>query len=159
MPSRRPDHRLLHAPWGAVAGELVTAACFSLLGLFLPLGYWVRWPDLLLSWHFAVIVIGALAVVIALVRRRPESLKVAVVLAAYIGLPNLLGLWQALGEVRSAGNGQVAVLTSAVWGLGMLGQVAVVFSCLRRHAPVQMSGSGKMTPESEPPVVADRPRD
>ena len=84
----------------------------------------------------------------------------AVVLAAYIGLPSLLSLWQALGEVHSAVNVQVAVLTSAVWGLGMLGQVAVVFSCLRRLAPAQPPGIEKKTfkvPEAQPPAATPDP--
>jgi hypothetical protein len=124
-------------PWAAVAGELTTAVCFGLLGLFLTLLDWVRWPELLFNWHFAVVVMGTLALALALVRRRPEALKAAVVLAAYIGLPSLLSLSQALGQVRSATDGGVS-LSYAVWGFGMLGQVAVVLSCLGRLAPAQL---------------------
>ena len=85
MTSQSLDHRLLQAPWGAVVGELVTAACFGLLSLFLPLGHWVKWPELLFNWHFGVAVIGALALARALVRRKPHALKTAV--AAHGGAP------------------------------------------------------------------------
>lgn len=141
MSSQCSDHRLPHVPWGAVASELVTAVCFGCLGLFLPLLDWVKWPELLLNWHFAVVVIGTLALALALVRRRPESLKVAIVLAAYIGLPSLLSLSQALGQLRPAADGPAVALSYVVWGFGMLGQVAVLFSCLGRLAPVQPSVS------------------
>ena len=36
MTSQRPDHRLPSRAVGVVAGELITAACFGLLGLFSP---------------------------------------------------------------------------------------------------------------------------
>jgi hypothetical protein len=135
MTSQSPDHRLPHVPWGAVACELWTALSFGCLGLFLPWLDWVTWPELLFNWHFAVVGIGTLAVALALIRRRPEALKVAVLLAAYIGLPSLLSLWQALGQVRSASDGMA--LSYAVWGFGMLGQVVVVISCLGRLTPAQ----------------------
>jgi hypothetical protein len=135
MTSQSPDHRLPRVPWGAVASELTTALCFGCLGLFLPLLDWVRWPELLFNWHFAVVVIGTLALALALVRRRPEALKVAVVVAAYIGLPSLLSLSQALGQVRSVADGPA--LSYAMWAFGMLGQVVVVSSCLGRLAPAQ----------------------
>jgi hypothetical protein len=135
MTSQSPDHRLPHVPWAAVGGELTTAACFGCLGLFFALLDWVKWPELLFSWHFAVVVIGTLALALALVRRRPEALKAAVVVAAYTGLPSLLSLSQALGQVRSATDGPGVPLSYAVWGFGMLGQVAVVLSCLSRLAP------------------------
>jgi len=137
MTSRRPQHRLPNVPWGAVAGELVTALCFGCLGLFLPFSHWVRWPELLFCWHFAVVVIGSLALALVLVRRRPESLKAAVVLAAYIGLPSLLLLSQALSQVRSPTGGWAVELSFAVWGVGTLGQLAVLWSCLARLAPSQ----------------------
>jgi hypothetical protein len=105
----------------------------------LPLLDWVRWPELLFNWHFAVVVIGTLALAVALVRRRPEALKAAVVFAAYIGLPSLLSLSQALGQVRSATDGPAVTLSYAVWGFGMLGQVPVVWSCLGRLAPAPQS--------------------
>jgi hypothetical protein len=137
MTSQSPDHRLPHVPWGAVAGELITALCFGCMGLFVPFSYWVRWPELLIGWHFAGVVIGCLALATALVRRRPKALKVAIVLAAYIGLPSLMSLSQALGEVRSAADGTGVTFSYAVWGFGMLGQLAVVLSCLRRLTPAQ----------------------
>jgi hypothetical protein len=68
MTSQSPDHRLPHVPWGAIASELTTAVCFGCLGLFLPLLGWVRWPELLFNWHFAVVVIGTLALAVALGR-------------------------------------------------------------------------------------------
>jgi hypothetical protein len=137
MDSQRPDHRLRDVPWGAVVGELITALCWGCLGLFLPLGSWVSWPALLFSWHFAVVVIGALALALALGRRKPEALRMAIILAAYTGLPSLLSLSQALGQVRSPAEG----LSYIVWGLGSLGQVAVVLSCLARLAPPQRVSS------------------
>jgi hypothetical protein len=142
MTSQNPDHRLPHVPWGAIAGELATAVCFGCLGLFFPLLDWVRWPALLFTWHFAVVFIGTLAIALALVRRRPEALKVAVVLAAYIGLPSLLTLSQALGQISSAADGP-AVTLSAMWGFGTLAQVAVILSCLSQLTPVQPLGSDK----------------
>jgi hypothetical protein len=146
MTSQSLDHRLPHVPWAAIAGEFATAVCFGCLGLFLPFLDWVRWPELLFNWHFAVVVIGTLALALALVRRRPEALKGAVVLAAYIGLPSLLSLSQALGQIRSGAGGPAVTLSYAVWGFGMLGQVAVVLSCLGRLTPAQQlspAGSGK----------------
>src|ERR1700722_9709513 len=98
MTSQSPDHRLPDVPWAAVVSELTTALCFGTLGLFFPLRDWVRWPELLFNWHFALVVIGTLALAIALVRRRPEALKAAVFFAAYIGLPSLMCLSQALGQ-------------------------------------------------------------
>ena len=139
MSSQSPDHRLPHVPWAAVVGELATALCFGCLGLFLPLRDWVRWPELLFNWHFAVVVIGTLALAIALVRRRREALKAAVVFAAYIGLPSLLSLSQALGQVGSATDVTATLASYAVCGLGMLGQVAVVASCLGRLVPAPQS--------------------
>jgi len=144
MASRSLGHCVPHAPWFAIAGELVTAACFSLLALFLPFGSWVTWPYLLLSWHFAAAIMGALALAWALFRRRPRALKAAIVLAAYVGLPSLLFFWQALGEVRAAGNSGAMMLTYVVWGLGALGQAAAIFHCLRRLAPVQPLGTGRV---------------
>jgi hypothetical protein len=138
MTSQSPDHRLPHVPWAAVGGELTTAVCFGWLGLFFPLLDWVKWPELLFSWHFAVVVIGTLALALALVLRRPEALKAAVMVAAYTGLPSLLTLSQALGQIRFATDGP-AVAHIAVWGFGMLGQVPVVWSCLGRLAPAQPS--------------------
>ena len=143
MPSRSLGHCLPNAPWAAIAGELVTAACFSLLALFLPFGYWVTWPYLLLSWHFAAVIIGALALAWALFRRQPRALKAAIVLAAYVGLPSLLLLWQALGEIRAASNSLGIILTCAAWELGALGQAAVIFPCLRQLAPVQPLATGQ----------------
>jgi hypothetical protein len=143
MASRSLGHCLPHAPWVVIAGELVTAACFSLLALFLPFGSWVTWPYLLLSWHFAAAIIGALSLAWALFRRRPRALKAAIVLAAYVGLPSLLFLWQALGEICAAGDSRAMIITYAVWWLGALGQAAVIFPCLRRLAPVQPLGIGK----------------
>ena len=137
MTSQWPNQLLPHVPWRTIAGELTTAGCFGCLGLFLPLLDWMRWPELLFNWHVAVVVIGTLVLALALVRRRPEALKVAVVLAAYIGLPSLLSLSQALGQIRSAADGPAVTLSYALWALGMLGQVAVVFSCLGQLAPAQ----------------------
>jgi hypothetical protein len=144
MASLSLGHCLPHAPWAAIAGELVTAACFSLLALVLPFGSWVTWPYLLLSWHFAAVIIGALALAWALFRRRLPALKAAIVLAAYVGLPGLMFLWQALGEIRAAGNSLAIILTCAAWGLGALGQAAVIFPCLRRLAPVQPLATGQV---------------
>jgi hypothetical protein len=141
---------LPHAPWIAIAGELVTAACFSLLALFLPFGAWVTWPYMLLSWHFAAAIIGALALAWALIRRRPRALKVAIVLASYVGLPSLLLFSQALGEIRAAGNSHAMILTYAVWGLGAIGQAAVIFPCLRRLVPVQPLGTGQKEIQDAP---------
>ena len=87
------------------------------------------------------------------------GVKAAIVLAAYVGLSNLLFLGQVLGEIRAAGNSRAMILTYAVWGLGALGQAAAIFPCLCRLAPVQVSGPGKTMAASEPPVVVDRPRD
>ena len=126
MTSHRPNLRLHNVPWGAIAGELVTTACFGFLSLFFPFLDWVQWPALLFTWHFAVVVIGSLATAIALARRRPESLKAAVILAAYIGLPSLMNMSQVLGLIRSATDDSGISLLNAIWGLGMLGQVAVV---------------------------------
>jgi hypothetical protein len=134
--SQSTDYRLPHVPWAAVVGELATAVCFGLLGLFLPTPDWVKWPELLFNFHFAVVIIGSLALALALVRRRLEALKPAVVLAAYIGLPSLLSLSQWLVQVRSA-TGWGVLLSYSPWGIGMLGQVAVVSSCLRRLTPAQ----------------------
>jgi hypothetical protein len=136
---KSPDHRLPLVPWVAVVGEFTTAACFGCLGLFVPLSQWVSWPELLLSWHFAIVVIGSIAIAIALIRRRPESLKLGVVLGAYIGLPSLLTVSQTMGQVTSAVDGSLiqAVALYVIWDVGMLGQVAVVFSCLGRLAPTQ----------------------
>jgi hypothetical protein len=137
MTSHCPDYRLPHVPWSAVASEVITAVCFGCLGLFLPLLDWVRWPELLFNWHFAVVVVGTLALALALVRRRPEALKVAIVMAAYIGLPSLLSLSQALGQVRSSADSPAIALSYLVWGVAMLGQVVVILSCLGRLAPAQ----------------------
>jgi hypothetical protein len=117
-------------PGAAVAGELVSALCFGCLGLFEPIVRWVTWPDLLFSWHISVIFFGTLAVAVA--RRSPRVLKPAVVLAAYIGLPNLLMMWQAAVEV---GRVPGAAFSFAFWGMGMLGQVIVLWSCLARLVP------------------------
>jgi hypothetical protein len=143
MTSQSPDHRLPHVPWAAIAGELTTTVCFGCLALFMPFVDWARWPELLFNWHFALVVIGTLALALALVRRRPEALKVAIVVAAYIGLPSLLSLSQSLGQIRSAAYGPAVTLSYAVYGFGMLGQVAAVLSCLGRLAPAQPLGSGK----------------
>jgi hypothetical protein len=137
MTSQRLDRRLAHVPWDAVAGELVTAACVGCFALFLPEIDWVTWPALLYNCHFAVVLIGTLAVALALFRRKPEALKCAVVLATYIGTPILLSLSQALVQVRSAADGPAGMLSYAVSGFGMIGQVEVIFSCLRRLAPTQ----------------------
>jgi hypothetical protein len=99
---------------------------------------WVKWPELLFSWHFAVIVLGTLALALTFVLRRPEALKAAVIVAAYTGLPSLLTLTQALGQIRFATNGP-AVAQTVVWGFGMLGQVPVIWSCLARLAPAPQS--------------------
>jgi hypothetical protein len=124
-----------HVPWTAVVCELITALCFGCLGLFLPLSNWVRWPDILTGWHFAVVVIGPSMVALGLVRRRPEALKVAVALAAHIGLPNLLSLSQMLGQIPSAADGPAGAFSYVGWGIGLVGQIAqvmVVVSCLGR---------------------------
>ena len=133
------DHRLTHVPWSAVAGELITAVCFGCLGLFLPSLDWVRWPELLFNWHFAVVFIGTLAVAFALIRRRPNALKVAIILAAYIGLPSLLSLSQTLGQVQAANEASAVSIFYVVWGIAALGQVAVLLSCLGRLVPAQRS--------------------
>lgn len=135
MTSQCSDRRLAHVPWGAVASELITAVCFGCLGLFLPTIDWVRWPELLFNWQLAVIVVGTLALALALVRRRPEALKVAIVLAAYIGLSNLLSLSQALEQIRSVADSSAVALSYLVWGVGILGQVVVLWSCLGRLTP------------------------
>jgi hypothetical protein len=142
MTSQSPDYRLPSVPWSAIAGELATAVCFGGIGLFFPLPDWVKWPALIFTWHFAVVVIGTLATALALVRRRPEALKVAIVLAAYIGLPSLMTLSQVLAQIGSTVNGP-SVMLPAMWGFGMLGQVAVVLSCLGRLTPAQPLGNGK----------------
>ena len=143
MASGSPDNRLPQAPWAAIASEVVTAAAFALLALFLPLGSWVTWPHLLVSWHFATAIIGAVALAWARFRRRLRALKAAIILAAYVGLPSLLFLGQALGEIRAAGNSRAMMLTYVVWGLGALGQAAVLFSCLRQLTPVQPLATGQ----------------
>ncbi|HEV3238585.1 MAG TPA: hypothetical protein VGZ25_16480 [Gemmataceae bacterium] len=142
MTSQILDHRLPSVPWIAIAGELATALCFGCLGLFFPLLDWVKWPALLFTWHFAVVVIGTLVIAVALVRRRPEALKAAIVLAAYIGLPSLMTLSQVLVQIGSAPNGP-SVTLPAMWGFGMLGQVAVILSCLGQLTPVQPLGNGE----------------
>lgn len=134
---KTPDQRLPHVPWVAVAGEFMTAVCFGCVVLFVPFLNWVSWPELLFGWHFAVAVIGSIAIALALVRRRPEALKVAIVLAAYIGLPSLLSLSQALVQVSAAADSPVGLAFCVVWGFGMLAQVAVVLSCLGRLTPIQ----------------------
>jgi hypothetical protein len=131
MTLHQQDDRLPDVPRGAVAGELVTALCYFVLGLFLPIGHWVSWPDLLVNWHFAVIVIGSLGLAAALRQRRPTSVKVALVLAAYIGLPSLLTLGQVIGSAHSS----LDRFSYFVLGLGMFGQVLVLWSCLARLAP------------------------
>ncbi len=135
MNSKLPEHRLPSIPWAAVVGELLTLVCFGCLGLFLPLFSWLSWPESLTCWHFVAVVFGAGAIIIALLRRRPEAIKPAVVLAAYVGLPNLLVLSQLLGQINAVGIGRAVMTTYGVWLLGMLGQVMVVSSCLRRLAP------------------------
>lgn len=137
MNLKGPDHRLMNVPWIAVTGELITALCFGCLGLFEPLFNWVSWPELLSSCHIAVVAIGSFAIAIALIRRRPEALKIAIVMAGYTGLPSLLSLSQALGQVSSAASRSPLLAFYTVWGLGMLGQVAVVFSCLGRLSPIR----------------------
>lgn len=141
MTTHRKESRLPHVPWDAVAGELVTALCFGGWGLFWPLSYWVIWPDLLIGWHVTVIVIDAFALAAALAQRRPASLKVAAVLAAYTGLPSLLNLWHVGNDVHSPAEG----LPYALAGIGMLGQVAVLWSCLARLAAPQQ---GELPPTS-----------
>ncbi|MFL5242715.1 MAG: hypothetical protein ACJ8FY_11460 [Gemmataceae bacterium] len=142
MTSHSPDHRLPDVPRAAVAGELTTAVCFGGLALFLPSRDWARWPALLFNWHFAVAVIGALAIALGLVRRRPEALKAAIVLAAYIGLPSLQILSQVFDQFLSS-TGPAITISYSVWGFGMLGHVVVIWSCLSRLAPAQPLGSGK----------------
>jgi hypothetical protein len=132
-----PDCRLPRVPRIAVCGEIITALCLGFSGLFLPLGYWTTWPELLVNSHYAVAFLGTLVLACSLARRKPGALKAAVVLAAYIGLPNLLSLSYTLDQVRSDGGGTATILSHAVWWSGMLGQVAVVWSCLSRLAPVQ----------------------
>jgi hypothetical protein len=132
-----PDYRLQHVPWVAVAGEIMTAVCFGCLCLFEPLLKWVTWPELLFSWHFALVVIGSIAIALGLVRRRPGALKAAIVLAAYNRLPSLLSLSQAIGQVSSAADQQALLISFVVWGFGMFGQVAVISPCLGRLAPKQ----------------------
>jgi hypothetical protein len=139
MSLQKSENHLPHLPLGAVLGELTTALCFGCLGLFLPLLDWVRWPELLFNWHFAVVVIGALALATALVQRRPPALKLAIVFAAYIGLPSLLSLSQAFSHNRSAADGVGSTVSYSIWGLGTFGQVAVVLSCISRLAPVRPS--------------------
>ncbi len=133
MTVHRQFRRLPHVPWGAVGGELVTSFCFVALGLFLPPGHWASWPQLLFNWHIMVIVVGAFGLAVALLQRRPTSVKVAVVLAAYTGLPSLLTLDQAISSAHSAAEG----LSFVLLGFGMLGQVLVLWSCLVRLTPSQ----------------------
>ena len=134
-----PEHRLPNVPWVAVVGEFTTTACFGCLGLFVSFANWKSWPEMLLGWHFALIVMGAITIALALIRRRSGSLKVAIVLGAYIGLPSLLTLSQTMDQIGAAADGPTiqVLATCTVWGLGMLGQVAVVFSCLGRLSPIQ----------------------
>jgi hypothetical protein len=130
--------RLPDVPWIAVVCEFTTAACFGCLGLFVPVVNWVSWPELLLGWHFALVVIGSIAIAFALIRRRPKSLKVAILLGAYIGLPSLLTLSQTISQVGSAADGSLipAVALYVIWDIGLLGHVAVIVSCLRRLSPM-----------------------
>lgn len=143
MASRSPDGRLRHMPWVAVTGELSTAACFGLLALFFPPAYWVTWPQLLLSCHFGAAISAAVMLAWALFRRRPGALKAAIVLAAFVGLPGPLFIAQALGEIHAAGDSRTMMFTYAVWGLGSLGQAAVLFPCLRRLAPTLLPEARK----------------
>jgi hypothetical protein len=132
-----PERRLLKVPWIAVVGEFTTTLCFGCSGLFVPFYYWSSWPELLVGWHFVVVVVGSVATAFALMRRKPASLKIAIVLAAYIGLPTLWNLSQAVGETVSSAISLAILASYVVFGLGMLGQVAVLLSCLSRLEPMQ----------------------
>ncbi len=82
-----PDRRLEKVPWVAVVGEFTTTFCFGCSVLFVPFYYWSSWPELLVGSHFVVVVLGSVATAFALVQRRPASLKIAIVLAAYMVFP------------------------------------------------------------------------
>src|SRR5689334_8603514 len=135
MASQPPDLRLPRVPWVAVAAEVTTAACIACLGLFLPLLYWVTWPELLIGCHFAIVVTGTLALALMLVRRRPTALKPAIVLAAYTGVPSLNVVSQVFALFKSAADSPAVMLSIIIWSIGLLGQVAVIVSCLGRLAP------------------------
>jgi hypothetical protein len=137
MTTRSIDHLLPDAPRGAIAGEFITATCFGCLALFLPTIDWFRWPELLFNWHFAVVVVGTSAAAVALFTRRSEALKPAIVLAAYVGLPSLVSLSQALGQIRAFEGNPAVTLSYVVWGVGLLGQVVVILTCLGRLALAQ----------------------
>ncbi len=105
--------------------------------MFVPVAHWVRWPELMVSWHFAAIVIGTSALALALALQKPLALKLAIVLAAYIGLPSLLNLMHAIAEIHSSGNRAAVMFSYVVWGAGMLGQLAALLSCLARLVPIK----------------------
>jgi hypothetical protein len=129
----------------AVLGEFTTACCFGLIGLFTPIYCWVTWPEVFLAWHYLVITIASIITAFGLAKRRPQSLKVAIVLSAYVGLPSLMLFAQIMAEVNSIASGPSTLTYRVVLALGMLGQVAVVCSCLAQLSPmltmVQRDGS------------------
>jgi hypothetical protein len=126
-------------PWFVVASELVTAMCFGLVSLFLPLSSWVSWPAVLFDAHIAVVTLSSLALALSLFRRYPGGLKPAIFLAAYTGVPNLLFLSQVFDQVRSPIVAPGVVAGFVVAGIGMLAQLAVILCCVGRLAPLDNS--------------------
>jgi hypothetical protein len=134
--------RLSQVPWVAVAGELLTALCYGLWGLFLPFSSWLTWPQLLFGSHIAIVTFASFALAVSLFRRRPAALKLSIFLAAYAGIPNLSFVGHVLYQLNLPWESPAQGTGYAVAFVGLLGQLAAVLSCVGRLAPVDtMTGS------------------
>jgi hypothetical protein len=130
------NNRLSSSPWLAIAGELISAAGFGVLTLFFPFASWVTFPQLLSNAHFALATVFSLAIGVALARRRRFALRLGILVAAIIGLPNLAFWSQVLGLLLSTPERSSFMFWLPANFIGYLGQFLVLVACLYRLRPI-----------------------
>jgi hypothetical protein len=109
--------------------ELASVPLCVLLGLSLP----SSWPQVLGIAHYFLAALAAAAIGHWAWRLRPAAAMAAVVLAAYLGLPNLVTVANLLGTLRSPAPLRAASGYGLFVLLGLLQLIALVIG-LRRLA-------------------------
>ena len=113
-----------------IAAESITALIYLYLWASLPWSSWHSWPGAAQELHYLVVIVGAVVVGQAAVRRRGWGIKAAAILAAYVGLPNLLSLGYLIPAI-GAGFGVAITGSLVLLVTGAFAQLAAFLHALR----------------------------
>ena len=111
-----------------IGAEVLTAVLYLYLGLALPGFSWHTIGGTLRALHFIGVIVAAALTVVALVRRRPWAAKAVVVLAAYVGLPNLAVIGGILQSIPAHAPPAVVLSWSFVLGATVAQLVAFLLA-------------------------------